>query len=69
VVSWFFSASTLFKMLWGIVLSFIATGVVADSISLFNPDPGAPISAYEAGVGSPIRCVAQQLKQSSRREK
>jgi hypothetical protein len=40
-------------MLWGIVLSFIATGVVADSISLFNPDPGAPISAYSAGVGSP----------------
>jgi hypothetical protein len=40
-------------MLWGIVLSFIATGAVADSISLFNPDPGAPISAYSAGVGCP----------------
>ncbi|PMD30511.1 hypothetical protein L207DRAFT_537742 [Hyaloscypha variabilis F] len=38
-------------MLWGIVLSFIATGVVADSaVSLFNPNPGVSLSAYEAGV-------------------
>jgi hypothetical protein len=38
-------------MLLSIVLSFgIASGVVADSISLFNPDPTAPITAYSAGV-------------------
>jgi hypothetical protein len=48
-------------MLWGIVLSFIATGVVADGISLFNPDPGAPISAYSAGVGSPsVACSTDE---------
>ena len=42
-------------MLWGIVLSFIATGVVADSaVSLFNPNPGVSLSAYEAGVRFPV---------------
>jgi hypothetical protein len=38
-------------MLLSIVLSFgIVGGVAADSISLFNPDPGAPVTAYSAGV-------------------
>lgn len=39
-------------MLLSIVLSFGIAGssVLADSISLFNPDPGAPVTAYPAGV-------------------
>ncbi|KAE9369578.1 hypothetical protein N431DRAFT_380741 [Stipitochalara longipes BDJ] len=35
----------------GIVLALeFATGVLGDSLSLFNPDPGAPVSVYNAGV-------------------
>jgi len=41
-------------MLWSIVLSFLATGVVADTVTLFNPNPGVPLEAYEAGVRFPI---------------
>jgi hypothetical protein len=32
-----------------IALDFV-TGVVAGSLSLFNPDPEAPVSVYNAGV-------------------
>jgi hypothetical protein len=42
-------------MLLSIVLSFgIVGGVLADSISLFNVDPGAPVSAYSAGVSAVV---------------
>lgn len=42
-----------FKMLWSIVLSLtIASGAVADSVSLFNVDPGVQVSAYSAGVSA-----------------
>ena len=43
-------------MLLSIVLSFgiAGSGVLADSISLFNPDPGAPVTAYPAGVRSSL---------------
>jgi len=38
-------------MLLSIVLSFgLASGVALADISLFNPNPGAPVTAYEAGV-------------------
>jgi hypothetical protein len=47
-------------MLLSIVLSFgIVGGAVAD-ISLFNPDPGAPITAYSAGVRFPFHFPQQK---------
>jgi hypothetical protein len=48
-------ARSVIKMLWSIVLSFgIASGALADSLSLFNVDPGSPVSAYEAGVSGAV---------------
>jgi len=47
-------------MLWGIVLSLLATGVLADTVTLFNPNPGVALSAYEAGVRFPVPTTSRE---------